>query len=686
MTHHQAKNRIQKLKHQLWEIDYAYYVQDKPIVSDAARDSLKKELEKLEKDHPEFITSDSPTQRIGGKALGKFEKIRHRVPKYSFSDVFKFDNVLDFDARVKRFLNLKESQDIEYTCELKIDGLNISLIYKKGILEKAVTRGDGITGENVTHTIRTIKSIPLRLKQDIDIEVGGEIYMPIKSFERLNASPEGEIHQSRFANPRNAAAGAIRQLDPKIAASRNLDCFIYSIYSSTSTEREQTFARLHGIKIKTQKQTLETLKDLGFRVNPNFKLFKNIKSCEIFFKQWEKKRKKLPYEIDGIVLKVNHLDYQEKLGRTAKQVRWATAYKFPAEQATTIVQDIQVQVGRTGALTPVAHLRPTRVAGSTVSRATLHNMDEIKRLDVRIGDTVILQKAGDVIPDIVKVLTKMRDGDEKKFVMPKKCPVCGSRTIKQKNKKTKKQEEETVAYFCSNPQCLAQQKKALYHFVARPAFDIDGLGPKIMDQLLAQNLIKDSSHIFTLTKEDLEPLERFAEKSADNIIKAIENSKKIELGRFIFALGIHHVGEETAYTLASHFGGLEKIKQASFDQLSRVQDVGPTVAKSITNWFKEKRNQELITRLLKHGIKIKNPSQTVSKKLAGQTIVLTGGLSSLTRDEAKKKIRQLGGDISSSVSKQTDFVVAGQDPGSKYDKAKKLGVKIMDEQEFLKML
>jgi len=676
----QAKKRIQKLKKQLWEIDYAYYVLDQPIVADAARDSLKKELEKLEKENPELITPDSPTQIIGGKALGKFEKIKHRVPKYSFDDVFSFENVLEFDARVKRFLDLPKSRDIKYTCELKIDGLNISLIYKKGILVSAVTRGDGVIGENVTHTIRTIKSIPLRLKKEIDIEVGGEIYMPIKSFEKLNKPNEGEIRESRsFANPRNAAAGTIRQLDPKIAADRDLACFVYSICSFPVGG--QTFAPLPGTK--TQEETLKLLKDLGFRVNPEFKLFKNIQETEKYFTLWQKKRKKLPYEIDGVVIKTNNLDYQKKLGRTAKQVRWATAYKFPAEQATTVVEDIQIQVGRTGALTPVAHLRPTLVAGSTVSRATLHNMDEIERLDVRIGDTVILQKAGDVIPDIVKVLTKMRDGKEKKFKMPDKCAICGSKVIKRKVQDKKK--GETAAYFCSNSHCLAQQKKNLYHFVSRAAFDIPGLGPKILDQLLSQGLIKDSSDIFSLTQDNLEPLERFAEKSAENITTAIKNSKNIELGRFIFALGIHHVGEETAYTLASHFSSLEKIKQADEQELANVQDVGPTVAKSITNWFKEKRNLDLITRLLKHGIKIQNPSAT-SKKLVGKTFVLTGGLESLTRDEAKKRIRALGGDVSSSVSKQTGFVVAGHDPGSKYEEAKKLGVKIISEEEFLKIL
>ncbi|MBU4332500.1 NAD-dependent DNA ligase LigA [Patescibacteria group bacterium] len=691
MTKPQAKNRIEKLKSQLQDIDYAYYVLDKPIVSDAARDSLKKELEKLEKQFPEFVTPDSTTQRIGGKALDKFEKVRHKAPKYSFGDVFSFEEVLEFDRKVKRFLDLPMDGDIEYTCELKIDGLNITLIYKKGVLDKAVTRGDGFIGENVTHTVRTIKSVPLKLKKEIDIEVGGEVYMPQASFKRLNASGKKSGGQI-FANPRNAAAGTVRQLDPKVAAERDLDCFIYSIYS--------------GPQKTTQEETLRYLKNLGFKINEHFAPVKSVGEIKKFFDRVAKIRSELDYEIDGIVMKVNSIGLQKKLGRTAKHVRWACAYKFTAEQATTVVEDIQVQVGRVGTLTPVAHLKPVRVAGSTVSRATLHNMDEIERLDVRIGDTVILQKAGDVIPDIVRVLPKMRTGKERKFKMPEKCPVCGSAVVKRMimkgdervnkvntvvNKVNKLgvdkalKQRETVAYFCSNLNCLAQQKESLYHFVSRPAFNIEGLGPKIIDQLLNEGLIKDASDIFTLTQGDLKPLERFAEKSADNLVKAIEASKKVELGRFLYALGIRHAGEETAITLANHFAGLEKLKKATGEELARAKDIGSTVAKSIYEWFQNEKNLKFIKYLLKNGVKIKNPEK-VSQKLAGKTFVLTGGLQGLTRDEAKQRIRRLGGDVSSSVSRETDFVVAGSEPGSKYDKAKKLGVKVIDEKEFLQML
>lgn len=681
MDKSQAKNRIAKLKAQFQEIDYAYYVLDKPIVSDAARDSLKKELEKLESEHPDLITPDSPTQRLSGRALDKFEKVKHKIPKYSFADVFNWEDVLEFDARTKRFLDLPQDKDLEYTCELKIDGLNITLIYKKGLLEKAVTRGNGFIGENVTHTVRTIKSVPLKLRQDIDIEVGGEVYMSKKSFEKLNklesetptSRPQGVTShlqgQGKFANPRNVAAGTIRQLDPKVAASRDLDCFIYSIYD--------------GPKQTTQEQTLKFLKQLGFKTNKHFTQVKNIQGVKKFFDKIAKIRNKLDYEIDGIVIKVNSIALLKKLGRTAKQVRWACAYKFAAAQATTIVEDIQVQVGRVGTLTPVARLKPVRVAGSTVSRATLHNMDEIKRLDVKIGDTVIIQKAGDVIPDIVKVLPKLRTGKEKDFKMPSKCPICGS--LVSKEKVSSKKEGESVNYFCTNKNCFGLQHERLYHFVSRPAFDIEGLGPKIINQLVKPNLIKDSSDIFTLDQDDLKPLERFAEKSAENLINAIEASKKIELSRFLYALGIRHVGEETAVTLANHFASLENLQKAEPEELIKAKDIGETVAKSIYDWFQNEKNLELVSRLLKNGVKIQNPEK-VSQKLAGQTFVLTGGLESVTRDEAKQKIRRLGGDVSSSVSRETDFVVVGSDPGSKYDKAKKLGVKMINEKEFLRML
>lgn len=674
MQKEEAKLRLEKLKKQMREIDYAYYVLDNPIVTDAVRDSLKDEVKKIEEIFPELITPDSPTQRIGGKALGKFEKHKHRIPKYSFDDMFQADEVEEFDKRVKKFLGLPLQENIEYTAELKIDGLNMSFIYKKGVLDKAVTRGDGFTGEVVTHTIRTIKSVPLRLNEDIDIEVGGEIYMPKKSFEEFNKE-QIEKGGQIFANPRNAAAGTVRQLDPKIAASRNLDAFFYSIYE--------------GVEVKTQLEVLETLKKLGFRVEPHHHRMSSIGDVEAYYEKIGEKRGELPYEIDGIVIKVNSIDWQKRLGRTAKCVRWAAAYKFPAEQATTVVENIDVQVGRTGALTPVAYLRPVRVAGSVVKRATLHNQDEIERLDVRIGDTVVIQKAGDVIPDIVQTLPKMRTGKEKKYHIPNRCPICGAPVIRR---------EGEAAHYCTNPKCFAQHKEGLYHFVSRQAFDMDGLGPKIIDQLIENKLIEDATDIFKLTRDDLKPLERFAEKSSDNLIKAIEESKKITLSRFIYALGIRHIGEETALKLALHFKNLEELKNAALEclrnkndmegcRLREVGDIGDIVAKSIIDYFKDLKNLEFIKKLLANGVVIEKPEVIKSQgKLSGKKIVVTGSLETMSREEAKARIRQVGGHWVSAVSQNTDYVVVGSEPGSKYKKAQELGVQIIKESEFLDLL
>lgn len=674
----EAKKRIDAIKKQMKEIDHAYYVLDKPLVSDAARDSLKDELEKLEAAWPELVSPDSPTQRIGGKALGKFEKHRHKIPKWSIDDVFSFDEVLEFDARVKRFLGLPAGSDLEYVCELKIDGLNMSYIYKRGLLEKAITRGDGEVGEVVTHTIRTIGSVPLKLNDEVDLEVGGEVYMPKASFEKLNQKQRRQGEQI-FANPRNAAAGTVRQLDPKIAAARDLDAFMYS-YDGPK-------------KFKTQEEILLELKRLGFRISDNWQKIKNIAEAEKIFQHWQERRDRLPFEIDGIVIKVNRIDYQERLGRTAKLVRWAAAYKFPAEQVTTVVEGIEVQVGRTGVLTPVAHLRPVSLAGSTVKRATLHNLDEVNRLDVRVGDTVVLQKAGDVIPDIVQTLKKMRSGREKKFKMPAKCPVCGSLIEKKSGE---------VAYYCANKHCYAQQLENLAHFASKPAFNIDGLGPKILEQLQKADLVKTPADLFSLAEDDLKPLERFAEKSAKNLISSIAASKKIPLAKFIYSLGIRHVGEETALLIAKQFSMindkfsknkiigpiklLDFFEKVSLEQLKDIREIGEKVAESIKGWFGDKQNIKLIEELDKNGVEIILPEKSAAAgKLQGLAFVLTGELENFTRDEAKAKIRSLGGEVSSSVSRQTDYVVAGASPGSKFAKAKALGVKIIDEKEFKKM-
>lgn len=644
------------------EIDYAYYVLDKPVVSDAVRDSLKDELEKLETAWPELITPDSPTQRIGGKALGKFEKYRHKIPKWSIDDVFSFEEVREFDARVKRFLDLPEKSDLEYVCELKIDGLNMSYIYKKGLLDKAVTRGDGEVGEVVTHTVRTIGSIPLSIVDEANLEVSGEVYMPKKSFDKLNKEQEKKGEQI-FANPRNAAAGTVRQMDPKIAAERDLDAFMYGY------EGPKTF--------KTHEEILRELSRLGFRVCDKWQKIGSIEEAEKVFSYWQKHRKSLPFEIDGIVIKVNRIDYQTRLGRTAKLVRWAAAYKFPAEQVTTVVEGIEVQVGRTGVLTPVAHLRPVALAGSIVKRATLHNADEVERLDVRVGDTVILQKAGDVIPDIVEVLPKMRTGKEKKFKMPARCPICDSEI---------KQQPGEVAWFCDNKKCYAQQLERLAHFVSKAGLNIDGLGPKIIESLQAADLLKTPSDLFLLTEDDIKPLERFAEKSAQNLIASIQTAKTVDLSKFIYALGIRHVGEETAIALAETFGSFKKIQEATLEELRQTNDIGPKVAESIIEWFSDQHNRQLIDELFVNGLKLKNPEKKAAGKLKGLTFVLTGELETFSRDEAKAKIREQGGDVSSSVSSKTSFVLAGDNPGSKYGKAQKLGVKIIDEAEFKKMI
>lgn len=664
MNKAEAKKRIDKIKKQMKEIDHAYYVLDKPIVSDAARDSLKDELEKLEGLFPDLITPDSPTQRIGGKALGKFQKYRHQIPKWSFDDLFSFTEVKEFDSKVKRFLDLPEDKNLEYCCELKIDGLNLSFIYDQGLLSKGVTRGDGITGEVVTHAIKTIGSVPLKLEENLSIEVGGEVYMSKRALAKINREQEKK-GESPFANPRNAAAGTVRQLDPQVAANRELDTFMWTIYEPLK----------HGLK--TQKEIMEKMAELGFKVNPHWKIVKSVDDTLDYFNYWQKHRESLPYEIDGIVLKINNLKLQERLGRTAKLVRWAAAYKFPAEQVTTVVEDIEVQVGRTGVLTPVAHLRPVPLAGTIVKRATLHNADEVRRLDVRIGDTVILQKAGDIIPDIVQVLPKMRSGKEKKFQMPAKCPVCGSPVQKK---------EGEVAYYCQNKKCYAQQIEELTHFVSRTAFDIVGLGPKILEQLQRADLVKTPADLFKLTEEDLAPLERFAEKSAANLVAAISRAKNVTLAKFIYALGIRHVGEETAIALADAFGSLNKIKSATLEELQQTEDIGPKVAQSISGWFKDKINLALVDGLMANGIRIKNPEKKFAGKLQGMIFVLTGELKNFSRDEAKEKIRSLGGDVSSSVSKNTSYVVAGENPGSKYSKAEALNVKIISEKEFLALI
>lgn len=665
MNKPEAKKRLEKLKDQLRETDYAYYVLDKPVMSDAARDALKNEVEQIEVQFPYLVTPDSPTQRLGGEVLKGFKKVKHEIKKYSLDDVFDFDSVREFDLRVKRMLKLPASEKIEYTCELKIDGLNMSFHYKKGIFDKAVTRGDGTFGEDVTAAAKTIRSLPLHLREDIDVEFGGEVYMPKKSFDRLNKKNE-KLGKPLFANPRNAAAGTVRQLDPKVASERDLDVFCWSIYN--------------GKEIKTQEEMLKTMQKLGLRIDENYKKVTGIEDAIKYCESWTDKRDKLPYEIDGVAIKVNSIDWQKKLGRAAKYVRWASAYKFPAEQTTTKVEDIQWQVGRTGALTPVAHLTPVLLAGSTVSRATLHNIDELERKDVRIGDTVIVHKAGDIIPEVINSLPKLRTGKEKKVNLPKECPICHS-DVKRK--------EGQVALYCTNNKCFAKEREVLSHFVSKKGFNIDGFGVKIVEQLMTEGLITKFVDIFQLEIGDLEPLERFAEKSAENLIESIENSKRVPLSKLLFALGIRFVGEETAGLIAREFNArtiedfIKKIQKSKLEDIIEIEGVGEKVAQSVFDYFQDEHNINQLLELEKNGVILQRVEGEQNKPgITGKNFVLTGSLGKFSRDEAKELLKIFGAKVSGSVSSKTDYVVAGDDPGSKYDKAKKLGVKIITENEF----
>jgi DNA ligase (NAD+) len=671
MNKKEIKNRIDKLRKVINYHRFLYHVKDIQEISDEALDSLKYELYTLEIKNPEFITQDSPTQRVGGKPLAKFKKIKHKIKQWSFNDAFDEDEMYDFDERIKRIItkDVDYRHNIEYTSELKIDGFKIVLMYEKGILKTAATRGDGVIGEDVTENVKTIESIPLHLERDMDVIVEGEIWMGKKEFEKLNRERK-KNKEALFANPRNVASGTIRQLDSKVVANRKLDSFIYDIVSS-SVELP-----------KTQFEELNFLKELGFKVNPYFVLCKNIDCIIDFWKLWQKKKEKTDYWVDGIVIKVNSSKLQGVLGYTGKAPRYAIALKFPAEQVTTVVEDIVVQVGRTGALTPVAHLRPVLVAGSKVSRATLHNGDEIMRLDVRIGDTVIIQKAGDIIPEVVEVVKDLRTGKERKFKIPEKCPVCGGGV----KKKTIGGNQASAAEYCINKKCFAQEIEKIIHFVSKKGMNIDGMGDKIVEQLMNEGLVSDFADIYELKIGDLKILPRFAEKSAENLIDSISKSRKIELHKFLFALGVVHLGEETSTLIANNFGTLDKIKNASIEDFKEIDGVGDVVAESLCNWLKDEDNKKLLEKLLRY-ITVKSAHRlTKGNPLLGKIFVLTGTMESLSREDAKEKIKLLGGKVVNSVSLNTDFVVAGSNPGSKLEKANKLGIKVLDEKDFLKLL
>ncbi|MDP2790080.1 MAG: NAD-dependent DNA ligase LigA [bacterium] len=666
MTKAEAKTRSLKLREQIDHYRYQYHVLDRSEISDAALDSLKHELQSLEEAYPDLVTADSPTQRVGGEPLAKFQKAPHGVPMLSLNDVFAFDEVEEWQKRVAKLL--PPGTQPSYFAELKVDGLALSLTYRDGVLIRAATRGDGQTGEDVTMNAKTIEAIPLRLRPvskilPREIEVRGEAYMPKKEFERLNAEAK-QRGAEPFANPRNAAAGALRQLDPKVMSARKLSFLAYDLVTDIGV---QTHEAVHAL-----------LAELGFQSGKHNRLCRTLAEIEDYHRDIEKLRSRLGFWIDGNVVGINELVTFKRLGVIGKTPRGAVAYKYPAEQATTVVEDIQVQVGRTGALTPVAHLRPVLVAGSTVSRATLHNLDEIRRLDVRIGDTVIVQKAGDVIPDVVQVLPKFRTGKEKKFVMPKVCPACGSSV---------QHPDGEVAYYCTNKKCFAQRMEELQHFVSKNALNIDGLGPKILEQLWSADLIRQPADLFDLTEKHFAPLERFAEKSAANLVESIQAARRgIELWRLLNALGIRHVGEQTSHDLAEHFGSISKIRSASIKKFLKVHDVGETVAQSLHDYCADYDSKKHLDELLKRVTVRAEVKQVGRGSLAGKSIVVTGSLAHFSRAEAKAAIRQAGGKWVSSVSKKTDYVVVGEDPGSKAARAKQLGVRVLDEAAFRKLL
>jgi len=670
-----VKERIEKLKKAINKYRYAYHVLNQSLISDEALDTLKKELFDLEQQFPEFITSDSPTQRVAGKPLKEFQKIRHETPMLSFNDAFSEQDMKDWLQRLENYVGRKIGEhEKTFYCELKIDGLAIEVIYENGILIQGATRGDGLIGENVTQNLKTVEAIPLKLESGAPkrFVVRGEVFFTKKEFARINKEQEKKGLKT-YANPRNIAAGSVRQLDPKITASRKLDSFQYDIVT--------------GMGQKLHQEEHDTLKSFGCKINPNNQPAKSLKEVFEFHRYWNEHREKLPYEIDGIVVIVNSNKDFEAGGVVGKAPRAAIAFKFSPREATTIVEDIKVQVGRTGALTPVATLKPVQVGGVTISHATLHNYDEIQRLGIKIGDTVIVSRAGDVIPQITQVLKELRAGKEKEFKMPAFCPVDESKIIK-----------EGAIYRCSNKRCGARQRESLSHFVARPAFNIEGIGLKIIDRFLDEGLIGDAADIFTLKEGDIAALERFGEKSAKNIISETEARKKISLSRFIFALGILHIGEETARLLAQKAIGInpkikspkelmEIFKKLTKEQLEEIPDVGPAVSRSVADYFNDKHHRYLIKKLDKVGVVFTiEELKTKSVKLRGKIFVLTGSLESMSRDEAKARIRALAGEISESVSKKTSYVIVGAEPGSKLEDAKKLGVKIADEKEFLKML
>ena len=657
------QERYEELIKIINEADYNYHTLDKPTITDQEYDKYLRELYRIEEEHPELKREDSPSNRAGGQVLDEFKKVTHQIPMMSLSNVFNESELVNFDSRIK-----KEGINPNYVCELKIDGLSVSLRYEKGKLKTAATRGDGTTGEDITNNAKTIKTIPLKLNKEIDIEVRGEIYMSKKVFEKLNKEREQE-GKELFQNPRNAAAGSIRQLDSKIAAKRNLECFIYHLPNPLD----------YGIT--THNDALQFMKDLGLRTNPNNRLVSNINEVISFIDEYTEKRDTLPYEIDGIVVKTNSIKEQQQLGFTAKYPKWATAYKFPATEVLTKLTDIIFTVGRTGQITPNAVLEPVIVQGSTVRRATLHNEDYVIGKDLKIGDIVSIRKAGDVIPEVVGPIVERRTGNEKDFEMIKFCPICHSPLMKK---------DGQVDYYCFNPNCDRRNIEGIIHFVSRKAMNIDGLGEKIIEDFYNMHLINNIVDIYYLKnhRNDLIELEGYGDKSVDNLIEAIEISKNNSLERLLFGLGITHVGEKTAKILAMRYKDLEKLMETSLEELTSVNDIGEIIAKSVVGYFSLEHNQKIIQKLKELGINFKYLGSEIKEddRFLNKTFVITGTLDTMSRDEAKEKIELLGGNTSSSVSKKTSVVIVGDNPGSKYDKAKELNIEIWDEKQFLDML
>jgi DNA ligase (NAD+) len=654
--------RVKELRQALHRHNYRYYVLDDPEISDAEYDRMMQELLKLETDFPDLMSPDSPTLRVGEPPLDKFETIEHSIPMLSLENGFNDLDIMAFDRRIKRNLNIEG--DIIYTAEPKLDGVAVELVYENGRLITASTRGDGYSGELITSNVRTIGSVPLRLHTEKEkkapslLEVRGEVFIAKEAFKRLNNERLDE-NLPPFANPRNAAAGSLRQLDSKIIAKRPLEIFVYGV------------GRIADLVMESHSDMLNALQKLGFRINPHVRPKITIKEVIDYYRELGEQRDLLPYDIDGMVIKVDSLAFQRLLGATSRSPRWAIAYKFKAIQETTQIVDIDVQVGRTGTLTPVAHLVPVRIGGVWVSRATLHNEDEIKRKDIRIGDTVLVQRAGDVIPEVVKVITSKRTGEEKTFSMPLSCPVCDSSVMRSENE---------AAWRCINTSCPAQVKERIKHFASKGAFDIDGLGEKLIEQLVDKDLLFSYADIFRLKEDLLKNLDRMGSKSAGNIFRAIEDSKRITLNRFIYALGIRHVGEHVAGILANALRSFDKLRCAKSDELVAIEGVGPVVAESIVEFFKKDENRKIVDDMIANGVRIFSNNADKQGTLAGKVFVLTGTLATLTRDEAKKVIENAGGKVTGSVSRSTDYLVAGASPGSKLKRAQELGIDIIDEQ------